>query len=353
MDRLGHQVKKLVWQNKYTLNEIARICNSTIEECTEAYENFMGHRLPATFLLACSETQKKEFIKLILQRNKILLFGNNGIGKSSLPRLIAKELGWRLVSSHPRNNEDLLRDFGELPLKTKNTIFVIEGDSFYWRSYALINHYIKESKNPIIIIVDKKDTVHGSVAKQLINFKLLPPSKKDVEIFLRKKFPSWKGDINDVYDSDMRITLRKVKFGLERWKPSEKESINSQQLAYNILNGKATDEQFDNCSDGYATLLFTNNWLGFNFHTFYDSMRIMDNISFIDSYKYNYKKVYLKGMLLGLPNASKRGKMIFPTPKFKPPKEDEDEWEHKKIKKRKKEIKKQKTITKFTGDMEL
>jgi len=355
---LGRRVKKLVWQNKYTLDEIAKICNSTIEECSTAYEDFMGHKLPATFLLAGSEEQQNQLRTLILQNKKILLFGTNGVGKSSLPRLIAKEVGWRIRYSHPRSSDDLLKDFGELPLKTKKTIFVIEGDSFYWRSYALVNHYIKESKNPIIIIVDDKDKVHATVSKQLIIMKLLPPTKRDVEVFIKKKFPNFKGNIDEIYDKDMRITLRNIIYSINSYIPQEKIDYDAQKIAYSILNKRCTIDQLNSCKD---PIFFITNWLGNNAHKFYNDLDNIDKISFVDAYKFIFKRKYLDGVLLSLDRFHIRGKMSFPPTKFKPKKEKDDDWEHGKKKvgrSRKKEeskgkVLKQTLLVKFTGDMEL
>jgi len=350
---LGRRVKKLIYQNRYLLPEIARLCNSTVEECVSAFEGYTGEKILPEFLIVGNEKQKTELRKLILQNQKVLLYGDNGVGKSSLPRLIANEIGWKIKYTYPRNTEDLLKDFAQLPLQTKETIFVVEGDYFYWRSYALVNHYIKESKNPIIIIVDKKETVHGSVSKQLVHLKLQPPTPNDVLLFLRKKYPEWSGNIKDVYDKDMRITLRNVIYGIKSYKPQFDEKLTAQKVAYNIIQGKATRKDIENCKD---PLLFILNWLGNNSHNFYSELDTIDNVSFIDTYKYNYKKNYLNGILLNINKADKRAKMLFPPIKYKPPKHKTEEWEKGKKRKRTRptpQTPKQTTLLKFGNDMVL
>lgn len=346
MNEIGKRVKKLIGQNKFTMTEIARICNCSIEECTNAYESYTGKKILASFLLAGNKRQKNELRKLILNNSKVLLFGNHGVGKSSLPKIIADKIGWRVINSYPRNNEDLLKDFAQLPLQTKNTIFVIEGDLFYWRSYALINHYIQESKNPIIIIVNDKKTVHGTIEKNLVKMKLNSPTKTDVEEFIRKKYPDWDGNINDIYDSDMRITLRNLKYGFKSRSQTQEEKLDSQQVTYKILTGKCCRKDIENCGHPISFIL---NWLGNNVHKFYEDENVFDDISFVDAHKYNYKKKYLDGMLLNIPKQQKRAKMSFPPIKFKPKKEKKKTWTHKKIKKS--TPKKQEKILKFTGDM--
>jgi len=355
---LGKRVKKLVYQNRFTLPEIACLCNSTVEECTTAYENYTGKKILASFLIAGNEKQRNQLRKLILNNEKILLFGEHGVGKSSLPRLIASEIGWQIKYSYPRNTEDLLKDFAQLPLQTRNTIFVVEGDSFYWRAYALINFYVKESKNPFIVIVNKKDTVHATVAKQMTPLKLQAPTRKDVEQFVKKKYPDWQGDIEDIYDSDMRVTLRNILSGIKSFKPIEEEKLSSQQVAYKILTGKCEKKDFENCEHPFIFIL---NWLGNNLHKFYSSVSPSENLSFVDTYKYDYKQKYLNGILLNFGKHDKRAKMNFPPIKFKP-KEEKEDWLHGKKKKTKpketKEQKKQKekkqaTLLRFTGDMVL
>jgi len=349
--RFCKNVKKLVFQNRFTIDEIAKMTKRSVEECVEAFEIYTGKKLPATFLIAGNERQINELRKLILQKQKILLFGKNGVGKSTIPKKLAQELGWRIVYSYPTNNEELLVDFSELPLKTKNTIFVIEGDSFYWRSYGLINHYIKESKNPIIIIVDKSDKVHATVRKQLVTVKLSSPTREDVKKWVERKYPDWKGNINDVYDENMRVTLRNIKYGIKTYKPSKEEKLDAQQVAYRVIQGKATVQDFENCIHPFDWIL---SWIGYNAYTFYYGTDVQDLMSWIDDKKYNFKPDYLRGCLLNLRKPDKRGKLKFPPQGFKPKKEDEEDWikEKRKIKKIKKE-EPQPKVFKFAGDMEL
>lgn len=298
-----------------------------------------------------NQKQKNEVRKLILQNQKILLFGDVSVGKSSLVKEISTEIGYRLVLSYPRNDEDLLKDFAQLPFETKKTLFVIEGDSFYWRSYGLVNHYL-QSNNPIVIIVNLKDTVHKTVADQVVPIKLYPPTKQDVEEFVRKRYPNWNGRIEDVYSNDLRITLRNIKYGITSYVPQQLEPLNSQQVSYSLLQGTAKREDIENCSDPQ---IFVLNWLGNNVHKFYSNKKKLDDVSFVDSYKFDYKKKYLDGMLLTLGKANLRGKMKFPPIKFKLPKEVEEEWEKERRKKSKISIKKskQETILKFGTDMSL
>jgi len=346
--RFCRNVKKLVYQNSFSVDEIAKMTKHSIEECMEAFEIYTGKKLPASFLIAGNERQIKQLRKLILQRKKILLFGKNGIGKSIIPKKIAQEIGWRIVYSHPTNNEELLVDFSETPLKTKYTIFVIEGDSFYWRSYGLVNHYIKESKNPIIIVVDDANKVHATVRKQLVIIKLSSPTREDVKKWVEKKYPDWKGNINDVYDENMRITLRNIKYGIKTFKPSKKEKLDAQQVAYRVIQGKATFQDFENCIHPFDWIL---SWIGYNAHTFYFGTDVQDLISWIDDKKYNFKSDYLIGCLLNLRKPDKRGKLKFPPRGFKPKKKEKEDWVKEKGKIKKKTS--QPKIFKFAGDMEL
>ena len=209
----------------------------------------------------------------------------------------------------------------------------------------------KKNKNPIIIIVTKKDTVHKTVQKQLVPIKLYPPTQQDVEEFVRSRYPEWNGNIKDVYDKDLRITLRKIRYGITSYKPQLIDKFDAQKVAYRILQGKATRKDINNMSHPQLFLL---NWLGNNSHKFYSDLQKLDDISFVDSGKYYFKKKYLDGVLLNLGKANKRAKMKFPPIKFKPPKEKEEKWEKKKLRRSKKPTPKkepQKTILDFGADM--
>ena len=50
-------VKKLIYQNRFSMEEIANITDSTIEECIDAFEVYTGEKIPASFLIAGNRRQ--------------------------------------------------------------------------------------------------------------------------------------------------------------------------------------------------------------------------------------------------------------------------------------------------------
>lgn len=328
---LGKRVKKLIYQNKFTLEDISRILQEPIEKCLNSYEEYTGQKIPPTILIAGNSKQQENLKKLILNNEKVLLFGSHGVGKSSAIRKIGDELQYRIIESYPRSNEDLMEDWGDLPFNINKSIFVMEGDGFYWRKYGLIKKYIEKSKNPIIVIVNKKNTVHGTVEKLLMNVMFSPPSRQEVASFLKKKFPDWNGNINDVYDRDVRVTLRKIKFDIdENLQIDSPKTIDSRQLVYKIFNGTATKEDIENCKDPVQWAQRSIAYNAKNFYSKKTALEVLDKVCFVDKYKYNYNRDFLNGVLLSIPRREKSGKIQFPPYPYKPKNEEEETVEHKK-----------------------
>jgi len=286
----------------------------------------------------------KKLENFVLANRFVILYGKTGTGKSFLVKKLAEDLGLRLVVSYARNNEELVSVFIDSLQIGKNTIFVLEGDNFYWRTYAILRNYINKRKNPLIIIVNDFKQINKNISKLGEKIKLNPPTKADIQQYY----------YNAVYDSNLHVFFRNVKHNTKEQSIEQTEKINSQKLAYLIFRGKATLDDFKNCKDPFV---WTLNWIGYNCYKLYQGEKLIKNldlISWIDTHKYNYKNNYLYNLIIEkfIPtyrNAS-LGFPPYPAKKKVEKSTRETEVEHKKSKKKKVAVPKQtKKQTKLKG----
>jgi len=345
--QLGKAVKKWI-MNGRSYEEISRILNTPINECIDAYFEYMHYDVqPKAF---------HELEKLILNGEKIHVYGNNGVGKTHIVKSIARKNNFGLVVSYPFNESELLKDFGDKPFqKSKNnTLFLIEGDFYYWKKYSLVKKYIEDSIHPIVIITTQNNTPTKHITKLLKSVKILPPSRLDVANWLKEI-----GEENDeqllgeIYDKDWRKI--KLNYQLRKrntFKREVVEKLDSKIVAYRILKGIATIDDINNCIHPF---FFINNWIGWNAHKFYGNkklMKVMEIVSFIDANKKVIKGGFLKRMLLEIPPSTMKDVMDFPPFKRKTgeeelPREAGEFIKTKKGKKRKKRKLEQSNIGDF------
>jgi len=323
---LGKSVKKWLQQGKDYFF-IAKILGKTAEECIEAYRSYMG------FTPSFKTSNNLE--KLILQKSKLHIYGESGVGKTYIIKKIAEKLELRVFVSYARLEEELVGDFSDYPFQEGKNIFILEGDSYYWKKYGVIKRYIQDSKTAFIVITNGKDTPTKNITKHTKQVKLYPPTKVDVVEWLE----SIGGDINlidKIYDKDWRKVVRNFLHGTkENFKLNKKDYIDARGVVYKLLKGNATPKDFDDC---VHPLSFILNWLGWNTPNFYEGERLKHNmeiISFVDANKYSLGKEYLQQYLLEfLPTYKKKDLYFPPFKRIKETKEVEKNYEVSQYKKR-------------------
>jgi len=321
---VGKTVKKLLGQGK-TVSEISTMLNSmgykySVQDCIDEYYSLMG------WARVISERSGNEVMKAILNREKIHIYGSTGVGKTFTIKSIAKELDLDTIVSYARLNEDLVNDWGTSPFEDDDKLFVLEGDAFYWKAYGIIKNYITKSKSPLVIITIGKDTPTKNVTKLVKQFKIFPPTKSEMQHYILQFDPNWEGDIDKIYDRDQRITWRNYLYNRTEKTPKWEEDVDAKNVAYKILKGTATYEDFEKSVHPWHFVL---GWISYNAKNFYSGKKlekVLRTLAWIDTYKFNYKNRYLIQMLLDLPKAEKKGFMVFPPYKIKP-KTEEDKVE--------------------------
>lgn len=329
---VGKRVKKLLGQ-QMDLESIANIVNAnrqeklTPKQCLDEYYKYMGMTNP-------SAKASSDLEDLIKKNAKIHLFGPIGSGKSYLVRQTINLLGLNKIISFARKEEDLVQDFGNLPFEEdSNSVFVLEGDAYYWRKYGLIRNYIQKSKHPFIVITRDKATPTKNITKHLTQVKKFPPTQKEVADYFSvldgTRYLRQDTFIREIYDKDWRKIWRNYKYGRnkdEYESQKEAEEISSKQFVYLLLKGKAKYSDFERCEH---PLSFTLNWLGYNASRFYTNYstysKAMQILGFLDRNKYNMKQPYLVHHLLeDFPKAEAKGYLSFPPyQKIKEEKEDD------------------------------
>ncbi len=313
---IGKTVKKWLGQGK-DITTISSILNSmghkySVQDCIDAYYDYMG------WARVFSERSSGELIKAILNREKIHIYGGTGVGKTFNINSIAKEIDLDMIVSYARLTEDLVSDWGTLPYEEDDRLFVLEGDSFYWKAYGVIKNYIVNSKSSVVIITTGKDTPTKNITKLVKQLKIFPPTKDEMQHYILQFDPNWKGDISKIYDRDQRITWRNYLYNKAEKTAPYSGIIDAKQIAYKILKGTATYKDFEKSIHPWHFVL---GWISYNAVNFYSGEKMMENVlhslAWIDTNKFNYKQRYLIQMLLELPPAEKKGFMAFPPYKNK------------------------------------
>lgn len=337
---LGKTVKKWLSQGK-NIWDICSILNASghkcvVQDCIDAYYNYMGWQR------VIPERSGRELIEGIMNRGKMHVYGGTGVGKTFTVNAIAKELKLDIVVSYARLNDDLVADWGTTPFEEDDKLFVLEGDAFYWKAYGVIKDYITRTKSAMVIITTLQKTPTKNITKLLKQFKIFPPTKTDMHDYILQFDPNWKGDIDKIYDRDQRITWRNYLYNKTDKSTPFEGTVDAKNIAYKILKGKATHEDFEKSVHPWHFVL---GWISYNAKNFYDGDKlqsVMEKLSWIDTYKFNYKQRYLIQMLLELPPADKKGMMTFPPYKLNKEKEEKIETKDYVIEKYKKKPKKNK-----------
>jgi len=310
---LGKQVKKLIFSNRFTINEISNITGEAIEECIKAFEWYTNTPIPPALLIVGNEGVRKRLTENIKNGVKTLLCGPNGTGKNSAIKQIANELHLTLIKSVPLKQSEIVLSFGKGPLYNNNdNLYIIDTNSLPKKKYSILLKYVKESERPLVLIADTKDKVHKTVVKNLdvLSFGVISPI--DVEKFLQKKF-NWSGNIKEIYDQDMRLVFARIFADKKLERIHIKEEITSSIFAFNLSCGFTKHDDFDQLKD---PLWWVIRWLAFNqWRKFPDKQDQLDNLkrlAEIDSKKFYFPQEYLQQMLMDLKTSSRRGRFIFP-----------------------------------------
>lgn len=306
-------MKKLVWTNRFTLEDCSRMTGETIEDCIKAFETIYKTPIPISLLIVGNRQARTKLLENVKNKVPTLLTGPNGTGKDTSLKEVAEKLSLEIVKSVPLKQRDVVFSFGKGPFyNNNNTLYIIDLGSFPKKKYGILLKYIKETERPLVFEVETKDKIHKKLLNELQHIHFTSPSPKDVEYFLKTKY-NWNGKIEDIYDEDMRVVISRILASPELKSVQIKEPINSRVMAFNISCGYAKPEDFDNVKE---PLWWIIRWLAYNqrkkFPNKTSQLNNLKMIAEIDRNKFYYPPQYIESMLIGLPTSPRRSQFSWP-----------------------------------------
>lgn len=162
--------------------------------------------------------------KTINESETCILYGINGIGKTTLYEIIAKDLGYSIAtydSSIERGKDFLDKMSTDLQMKPIiKMVYVFEdADSINWADNKIKELFIlivKKTKNPVIVVVNELNNVPKEIQRICITAKLNIPIITDVvslvnKIAVKEKLkPSY-----GTFSVDVRKSIFKAFYGSE------------------------------------------------------------------------------------------------------------------------------------------
>lgn len=257
---------------------------------------------------------RKQLKRNILNCKPTLLTGPNGVGKSSIMVEIAEFNGLNLRVVYPLDQKEIVKEFGVGPTEpSNNDFYVIEADGLNARKYSILKNYIKNAKRPIVVIVQNKDRINKRLSKLLDPIEFSYPSTEDVEKLLRNHF-DWDGNIEDIYDPDMRVVMARINAGEKIFKPQKEKTISAKDMAVELGYGYVKKKDFEELDQ---PLWWVIRWLGYNQKLKFPRspvtmLKNLEKLSFIDEYKFKGVEDYLHYMLMGIRGSPRRAFFKFP-----------------------------------------
>jgi len=313
MTKTAKIVKKLLFTNRYTMEDISTMMSIPIEKCVEEYESYYNFPIPASMFIVGNHDSRMKLRTCINGLIPALIVGPNGVGKTSAIRELAHDLKLTLRIIYPITQEDIVKEFGlRIKDSSNKDLFVIEADTLGKKKYSILSAYIEQARRPIILVAKDESTLHGNIVKKCEVIHFSPPTMNDVDIFLKNKY-TWEGDIKDIYDMDMRIVLARLFGDLDINKPQLQAKKDATSMAVDLSFGYEKVEAFDKLKDPIWWVIRN---LSYNQPVkFRDSASRLGNLkklSIIDLYKHKCDETYLKYMLVGLKGSPRRSYFKFP-----------------------------------------
>jgi len=284
-----------------------------IEDCIKAFESIYKTPIPASLLIVGNREVRAKLLENVKDNVSTLICGPNGTGKDTSLREVAEKLSLEIIKCVPLKQADVALSFGKAPFYNNNNhLYLVDMDSYPKKQYSVLLKYIKESERPFILIAQSKNKIHKRLLKELKTLFFSAPSPKDVEYFLKAKY-NWNGNIEDIYDEDMRIVIARVLADPKIESVKIDDPITSQFLAFNIGCGYTKPHDFEKLQE---PLWWVIRWIAFNQRKkFPKKIQQLDNLeklAEIDRNKFYYPAEYTQQMLLGLNTSPRRGMFTWP-----------------------------------------
>jgi len=334
MSNVPKMLKKLVLSNRFTLDEISRITGVSPAEMPAMYKSYTGHDIPDTLFIVGHDAEIIKLKSLVLAREKVLIIGPPGCGKSISARKAIRDAGFILneinISEHRTAERLSVKLFGGHAVSSETCFLFEEVDNFYWRSHAAFNAILDEARAPVIMTCNYAEKVPESVKKRCTVMKMRPPTMKDLQVFLDKKFPGLSLKAQELYSPDFREVMRRILHGVRDDHVPEKE-YSAEALAGIIIGEPSARRRAVAMSHNSDPLSWVPNWVDNSAGRLAPSMgalvKMLDGLSIADSWLRRTKECYVASMLAALPCFNRRVKLDFPAILFAAEKKKEKKVE--------------------------
>ena len=316
-------LKKLVLSNRFTLEEISRITGMPISDMPAAYKAYTGYEMPDTMFIVGHDDDIKKLKSAILAGEKVILHGPPGCGKSISARKAIRDAGFTLneINISDCRTKELLEAklFGGHAAHSNTCFLFEEVDNFYWRSYAAFNAILDESLAPIVMTANEFDKIPESVKKKCTAIRMRPPTMKDLQLFIDKKFPELSLKASELYSPDFREVLRRILYGVRDDHVPEKK-YPAEALAGIIMGEPSKSKRLDAMRHPSDPPSWVLPWVDQSAGRLAPNMgalvSMLNGLSQVDRWMRRTNEKYVSSMMAALPCFNRRVKLDFPAVLF-------------------------------------
>ena len=312
-------LKKLVLQNRFTLDEISRMTGVQPADMPEMYKAYTGQDIPESLFIVGHDDEIAKLKSAVLAGEKVIITGPPGIGKTISARKAIRDAGFTIneINISDNRTKDMLESklFGGHLVGSTTCFLFDEVDNFYWRSHAAFKAIVESSRAPILMTCNYIEKIPESIKKICKVMKMKPPTMKDLQAFITTKFPHLSLKAQDLYNPDFRKVMTHILYGVkddhepERW-------YNAEALAGVIIGEPSPVKRLNAMNHAEDQLSWSINWIDNALPRVSPSLEatttMLNELSIIDSWARRTNQKYIASMMAALPCFNRRVKLDFP-----------------------------------------
>jgi len=337
-------IYKLAKSNRYTLEDIAAIVDMSQEEVMRVFRSF-GETTPLSQVIVGQERVISNLVELIKAGKHAILHGEPGIGKTISAKEAVKRAGKVLKMcnlSDLRNGTLLAKWLYGSHQTPSDVVFVFdEIDNFHWQSHAYFKKVLEESKVSIIMTCNDLEAVSKAVVEQVKKggavIHVFPPTRDDLKKLLEMKFPDRVGAVDQLYDRDFRVVMRRLLYNVYDTRVPE-VVVKTPRVIGAIFGERVFSRRIDAIKKDADPIAWLTAWLDYNAGRIVPPPMLcdfLDQLSRTEARMFKTGTRYLQRMYASLPCPGRRVAVDFPGALFnaeREPRKEEPAEEVKKVK---------------------
>jgi hypothetical protein len=320
-------IKKFIWMNKWSLDEICKMVGVSMQEAARLYKQYTGQEIPEGLIIVGQDDVIAATESAILKNKHVLLHGAPAIGKTISARMAIRNAGKiiKTINLSDKRTKILLSEtlFGGHLTESDVVYLFDEADNFHWQSHAYFKKVLEESRVSIVMTVNDingvSKTIRDWLKKKAVVIPVYPPTKSDLRVFMAKRFPDQLDQLNEIYSKNFRAVMRKLLYGFGG-EEEEKQEFGIQAVAGAILGEKNLERRLLRIKSSKDPLIWAITWLDYNAPRFFrkldDLADFMEKLATIESRIRKTSQQYIQTMLAGLPCPGRKLGLKFPAALF-------------------------------------